>query len=75
LYAKWYQNWAGPIAMAVGIGVSLPLFSSQSYYVGVIAKHVPALGDITFLVGFVLSAAIYAVLRPALGGNRTAPAD
>jgi NCS1 nucleoside transporter family len=73
LYAKWYQNWAGPIAMLVGIGVSVPLFSNQSYYTGVIAKHIPALGDITFLVGFVLSVVVYAALRPALGANRTTP--
>jgi NCS1 nucleoside transporter family len=75
LYAKWYQNWAGPIAMAVGIAVSVVLFSSQIDFTGVVAKHVPALGDITFLVGFLLSAALYALLRPYLGANRTAPAQ
>jgi len=73
LYAKWYQNCAGPVAMVVGIGVSIPLFSNQSYYTGLIAKHVPALGDITFLVGFVLAALVYATLRPYLGANRTEP--
>jgi nucleobase:cation symporter-1, NCS1 family len=71
LYAKWYQNWAGPIAMLVGIGVSVPLFSNQSYYTGVIAKQIPALGDITFFVGFVLSVVVYALLRPVFGANRT----
>ncbi|HEY3610459.1 MAG TPA: cytosine permease [Pseudonocardiaceae bacterium] len=73
LYAKWYQNWAGPIAMLVGMAASILLFSNQTDFVGVIAKQVPSLGDITFLVGFVLSAALYALLRPALGANRTAP--
>ncbi|HVV17912.1 MAG TPA: cytosine permease [Pseudonocardiaceae bacterium] len=72
LYATWYQNWAGPIAMLVGIGVSIPLFSNQADFTGVVARHVPALGDITFLVGFVLSAVVYAALRPFLGANRTA---
>jgi nucleobase:cation symporter-1, NCS1 family len=73
LYAKWYQNWAGPIAMLVGMAVSILLFSNQTDFVGVVAKQVPGLGDITFLVGFVLSAALYALLRPALGANRTTP--
>jgi NCS1 nucleoside transporter family len=73
LYAKWYQNWAGPIAMLVGMAVSILLFSNQTDFVGVIAKQVPGLGDITFLIGFVLSALIYVLLRPALGANRTTP--
>ena len=73
LYAKWYQNWAGPIAMLVGMVVSILLFSNQTDFVGAIAKQVPALGDITFLVGFVLSALLYAGLRPFLGANRTEP--
>ena len=73
LYAKWYQNWAGPIAMAVGIAVSILLFSNQTYFTGLVAKQVPALGDIAFLVGFLLSVALYALLRPALGANRTTP--
>jgi NCS1 nucleoside transporter family len=75
LYAPWYRNWAGPIAMLVGIGVSIPLFSNQTEYTGVVATHVPALGDITFLVGFVLAAAVYAVLFPLLGGRRTSPPE
>jgi NCS1 nucleoside transporter family len=73
LYARWYQNWAGPIAMLVGMAVSILLFSNQTDFVGVVAKQVPGLGDITFLIGFVLSAALYALLRPALGANRTTP--
>jgi NCS1 family nucleobase:cation symporter-1 len=73
LYAKWYQNWAGPIAMAVGIAVSILLFSNQTDFTGIVPKHVPALGDIAFLVGFVLAAAIYAALRPFLGATKTTP--
>jgi NCS1 family nucleobase:cation symporter-1 len=76
LYAKWYQNWAGPVAMLVGIVVSILLFSNQTDFSGLVVKHVPGVGDITFLVGFVLAAAVYAVLRPWLGGAReTPPAD
>jgi NCS1 family nucleobase:cation symporter-1 len=75
LYAKWYQNWAGPIAMAVGIAVSILLFSNQTDFTGLVAKQVPGLGDIAFLVGFVLAVAVYAALRPYLGANRTRPVE
>ena len=71
LYAKWYQNWAGPVAMLVGIVVSILLFSNQTDFSGLVVKHAPGVGDITFLVGFVLSALLYAGLRPWLGGLRT----
>ncbi|HKC27462.1 MAG TPA: cytosine permease, partial [Jatrophihabitans sp.] len=35
-------NWAGPIAMAISMAVSIWLFSNQTEYVGVIPKHHPA---------------------------------
>jgi NCS1 nucleoside transporter family len=73
LYAKWYQNWAGPVAMVVGIVASVLLFSNQTDFVGVVANQVPGVGDITFAVGFLLSALLYAALRPWLGANRTTP--
>ncbi len=75
LYAKWYQNWAGPIAMLAGIGVSIPLFSNQTDFTGEVAKNVPALGDITFLVGFVVAVLVYAALYRFLGATRTTPPD
>jgi purine-cytosine permease-like protein len=57
-----YRNWAGPIAMLIGMVVSIWLFSDQSKYHGVLAKAHPGIGDITFEVGFVLAAASYLVL-------------
>jgi len=69
LYARWYRNWAGPVAMLVGIAVSVPLFSNQQLFTGLIARQFPGLGDIAFLVGFVLAGALYAVLRPIAAGN------
>ena len=39
--------------------ISIWLFSNQAEYVGYAAHHHPGVGDITFLVGFVLSAGIY----------------
>jgi NCS1 nucleoside transporter family len=70
LYAKWHQSWAGPIAMLVGIGVSVWLFSNQTEYTGVVPSHVSAVGDITFLVGFLLAGLLYAGLRPLLSRRR-----
>jgi NCS1 family nucleobase:cation symporter-1 len=61
-----YQNWAGPIAMLVGIVLSVWLFANQVKYTGVIPKHHPAFGDIAFEVGFVISGVVYFVLYKVL---------
>ncbi len=70
-----YLNWAGPIAMFVASVVSIWLFSNQTKYQGVIVKHHPAVGDLTFEVGFLIAAALYLVLfmatKPALGPAET----
>ena len=54
-----FKNPRGIVAMALGMIVSIWLFSNQAKYVGYVVHHHPGLGDITFLVGFVLSAGIY----------------
>ena len=61
-----HVNMAGPIAMAFAMIVLDVLFSNQQLYVGVLASAFPAIGDITFEVGFVLAFGLYAALRPAL---------
>lgn len=61
-----YRNWAGPIAMLVSAVISIWLFSNQIFYTGLIPKHVPAIGDLTFEVGFVLAALLYAALYQVL---------
>jgi NCS1 family nucleobase:cation symporter-1 len=58
-----FTNWAGLAALVIGVAVSVPLFSNQEKYVGWVPKHYPSFGDVTPIVGFVLSAALYAVLR------------
>ena len=63
LFNQKYTNWAGPVAMAVGGGISIWLFSNQTKYVGLVPSHVGAAGDLTFEVGFVLTAAIYLTWR------------
>jgi NCS1 nucleoside transporter family len=59
LFDKRYTNWAGPVAMAVGMAVSIWLFSNQTEYVGLVPKHVPTVGDVTFEAGFLITAVIY----------------
>jgi NCS1 family nucleobase:cation symporter-1 len=63
LFDKKYTNWAGPVAMVVGAGVSIWLFANQSEYVGVVPKHWGAAGDLTFEVGTLLTAVIYLTWR------------
>ena len=45
--------------MLVGSGVSIWLFSNQTEYVGLVPSHYPSVGDLTFEVGFVITAVIY----------------
>jgi nucleobase:cation symporter-1, NCS1 family len=63
LFNKKYTNWAGPVAMAVGTGISIWLFSNQTKYVGLVPAHAGGAGDLTFEVGFVLTAVIYLTWR------------
>jgi nucleobase:cation symporter-1, NCS1 family len=63
LFNRRFTNWAGPVAMAVGAGVSIWLFANQTEYLGVVPKHAGSAGDLTFEVGFVLTAVIYLTWR------------
>ncbi|MFE2430458.1 purine-cytosine permease family protein [Streptomyces sp. NPDC059373] len=69
-----WTNWSGLVSFLVGVGVSVWLFSDQSYYTGLIAKAHPAIGDITSAIGFALAALCHIALRriPALAPS-TAP--
>jgi NCS1 nucleoside transporter family len=73
LFNKQYSNWAGPVAMLTGVVVSVWLFSNQTEYVGLVPTHVGAVGDITFEVGFVITAVVYLTWHAITGrgaGNR-----
>jgi NCS1 nucleoside transporter family len=76
LFNRHYSNWAGPVAMVLGVGLSVWLFSNQTKYVGLIPTHVPSIGDLTFEAGFVITAVVYlawhAITRS--GAGRRAPA-
>jgi purine-cytosine permease-like protein len=73
LFDRRHTNWAGPVAMLVGMGLSIWLFSNQTEYVGVVPSQVPAVGDLTFEVGFVVTAVIYLTWH-AITDRRQAPA-
>ncbi|MFF5494582.1 purine-cytosine permease family protein [Streptomyces aquilus] len=62
---RGFSNWPGVAALLAGVVVSVPLFSNQEKYVGWVPERWPSFGDITCLVGFVVSAGLYAVLRRA----------
>jgi NCS1 family nucleobase:cation symporter-1 len=61
LFDRRHNPWGGAAAMAIGMAVSIPLFSNQEKYTGWVPKHHPAFGDITFEVGFVVAALLYAL--------------
>ena len=62
LYDRSYANWNGLLSFVIGLVASVLLFSNQQLFVGVVAKALPGLGDVTFFVGFVLAGAAYLVL-------------
>ncbi len=59
LFDRSHTNWAGPVAMATGMGVSIWLFSNQTEYVGLVPTHVPSAGDLTFEAGFLITVLVY----------------
>ena len=59
-FSSAHNTWTGFVAMLVAGAVSIWLFAAQALYTGPVPKQVPQLGDLTFLVGFVLAAVLYA---------------
>ncbi len=72
LFDTRYTNWAGPVAMLIGVVVSIILFSNQTEYVGIVPKHVPQVGDLTFEAGFVITAVIYLAWHAITDGRHLA---
>ncbi|MCW2689321.1 MAG: cytosine permease [Mycobacterium sp.] len=73
LYDRSYTNWNGLLSFATGLVASVLLFSNQEKFVGVVAKAVPQLGDITFFVGFLISGGCYLLLcRSKIAAERAA---
>jgi nucleobase:cation symporter-1, NCS1 family len=63
LFNRKYTNWAGPVAMAVGVGLSIWLFANQAKYVGLVPTHDGNYGDLTFEAGIVITTVIYLTWR------------
>ncbi len=66
---RTHSNWAGLAAFVLGAAVSIVLFANQTLYTAPVPKVLPAVGDITFLVGF----GIAGLLFLALGRRPVAP--
>jgi NCS1 family nucleobase:cation symporter-1 len=66
---RTFTNWPGVAALLIGVAVSVPLFSNQEKYVGYVPAHWPSFGDSTPLVGFAVSAGLYAAVRGRLGSR------
>jgi NCS1 nucleoside transporter family len=66
-YDTKHQRWQGFVAMAAGLVISIWLFSNNAIYTGPIPKNNPQVGDITFLVGFVVTAVLYYAFAMATG--------
>jgi NCS1 family nucleobase:cation symporter-1 len=70
LFDRKHNPWAGFAAMAIAIAVSIYFFANQSDYVGLVPHHNPHFGDISFEVGFVLAAALYAIFFKLRGEGK-----
>jgi nucleobase:cation symporter-1, NCS1 family len=71
------NRWQGVVAMAVGLVVSAYFFANDyPLYVAPVPNNNPNLGDVTFIVGFVITAVLYYVfnlgLRKKTAETRTA---
>jgi nucleobase:cation symporter-1, NCS1 family len=62
LYDRSYANWKGLAAFVIGLVASVLLFANQEKLVGIVAKGLPQLGDVTFFVGFLLAGGLYLLL-------------
>jgi len=61
LFDRKHNPWAGFAAMAIAMAVSIIFFANQTDYIGVVPKHVASFGDLSFEVGFILAALLYAL--------------
>jgi hypothetical protein len=70
-YDTKYFRWQGAVAMLIGVVVSVWLFASTAVYVGYFAFNYPQIGDITFIVGFLISGGLYYVFNMGLRKEMT----
>jgi hypothetical protein len=61
LFDRTHNPWSGFAAMLIAMVVPIVLFCAQALYTGSVAAAFPGIGDLTFEVGFVLAAVLYAL--------------
>ncbi|MEK6438438.1 hypothetical protein [Pseudonocardia sp. T1-2H] len=61
LFDRTHNPWGGFAAMSIAMVVSIALFCAQTLYTGPVAAAFPGIGELTFEVGFVLAAGLYAL--------------
>ncbi|MHB8630980.1 MAG: purine-cytosine permease family protein [Candidatus Limnocylindria bacterium] len=59
-FARAHNTWKGFVAMLIAGVVSIWLFAAQALYTGPVPLGLPQVGDLTFLVGFLMAAVLYA---------------
>ena len=62
LFDKKHNPWAGFLAMALAMILSIWLFSNQVQYVGIVPTAIPEFGDSAFEFGFIFAIIFYAIL-------------
>lgn len=71
-YDTSYNRWQGLVAMAIGVVVSVWLFANIfGLYIGPIPTNYPQVGDITFIVGFLITGVLYYVFNLGLRRQAT----
>lgn len=71
-YNTGYNRWQGVVAMAIGLVVSVYFFANDfGVYVGPVPNNNANFGDITFIVGFVITAVLYYVFNLGLRKQTT----
>jgi nucleobase:cation symporter-1, NCS1 family len=58
------------VAMLVGMGISIGFFSNQTEYIAPVPHSVGSVGDLTFEVGFLITAAVYLTWHAVAGTGR-----
>lgn len=58
-----YNRWSGFVSMLVGVVISIWLFGNNELYVGYVPFHWAQFGDVTFIVGFLITGILYYALN------------
>jgi purine-cytosine permease-like protein len=58
-----HQPWRGLVAFLAGVIAGIPFWNQPAFFVGPVPANNPAVGDLTFIVGFVVAAAVNLALN------------